>query len=88
MCKDTMEYIQGCAECQRHKINTCPMKAPLQPIFPRSKAMPFETVTLDFITKLLKLQDITPYSPLQTTTVAKCQSSSLASVRMRAIDGP
>ncbi len=47
-----MDYVKGCAECQRHKVNTRPMKAPLQPIFPTPKAMPFATIALDFITKL------------------------------------
>ncbi len=47
-----MEYVKGCTDCQRNKINTQPTKAPLQPIFPQPEAMPFETVALDFITKL------------------------------------
>jgi len=47
-----MEYVKGCVDCQQNKINMQPTKAPLQPIFPQPKAMPFETVTLDFITKL------------------------------------
>ncbi len=52
MQQDIKDYVRGCAECQRHKVNTRPTKAPLSPIFPRPEAMPFETVTLDFITKL------------------------------------
>jgi hypothetical protein len=32
---DITEYVKGCAECQRHKVNTRPTKAPLQPIYPR-----------------------------------------------------
>jgi len=52
MHQDVMDYIKGCAECQRNKINMQPIKAPLQPIFPTHEAMPFETITLDFITKL------------------------------------
>jgi hypothetical protein len=47
-----MEYVKGCAECQRHKVNNRPTKAPLQPIYPKPEAMPFETVALDFIVKL------------------------------------
>ncbi len=47
-----MDYVKGCAECQWHKINTRPTKVPLQPIFPTPEAMPFATITLDFITKL------------------------------------
>jgi hypothetical protein len=29
---DVTEYVKGCADCQRHKVNTRPTKAPLQPI--------------------------------------------------------
>ena len=47
-----MEYVKGCAECQRNKINTQPTKAPIQPIYAKPEALPFETITLDFITKL------------------------------------
>jgi hypothetical protein len=49
---DITEYVKGCADCQRHKVNTRPTKAPLQPIYPKLEAAPFETVALDFIVKL------------------------------------
>jgi hypothetical protein len=49
---DITEYVKGCADCQRHKVNTRPTKAPLQPIYPKPEAMPFETIALDFIVKL------------------------------------
>jgi hypothetical protein len=49
---DIMEYVKGCADCQRHKVNTRPTKAPLQPIYPKAETTPFETVALDFIVKL------------------------------------
>jgi hypothetical protein len=52
MREDITEYVKGCAECQRHKVNNRPTRAPLQPIYPKPEAMPFETVTLDFIVKL------------------------------------
>jgi hypothetical protein len=52
MRQDIMEYVKGCAECQRHKVNNRPTKAPLQPIYPKLEAMPFETIALDFIVKL------------------------------------
>ena len=52
MRQDVMDYVKGCAECQRNKVNTRPTKALLSPIFPTREAMPFETVALDFITKL------------------------------------
>ena len=49
---DIMDYVKGCAECQRHKVNNRPTKAALSPIYPKPEAMPFETVAIDFITKL------------------------------------
>jgi hypothetical protein len=53
---DITKYIKGCADCQRHKVNTRPTKAPLQPIYPKPEAMPFKTIALDFIVKLLVSQ--------------------------------
>ena len=50
--RDVAEYVRGCGECQQHKVNNRPMKAPLQPIYPRENTTPFEVVALDFITKL------------------------------------
>ena len=50
--RDVAEYVRGCGECQRHKVNNRPTKAPLQPIYPRENTNPFEVVALDFITKL------------------------------------
>ena len=46
------EYVRGCGDCQRHKVNNRPTKAPLQPIYPQDNTTPFEVVALDFITKL------------------------------------
>lgn len=54
--KEVANYIKGCAECQNHKVNNWPTKVLLSPIYPIPEAIPFETVTLDFITKLLMLQ--------------------------------
>jgi hypothetical protein len=50
--RNTTEYVKGCAECQCHKVNNRPTRAPLQPIYPKPEALPFETVALDFIVKL------------------------------------
>ena len=50
--RDVAEYVRGCGECQRHKVNNRPTKAPLRPIFPTEDATPFGVVALDFITKL------------------------------------
>ena len=47
-----MEYIKGCTTCQMTKVNTRPNHPPLFPITPAENARPFETVAMDFITKL------------------------------------
>src|SRR6266702_1138310 len=60
MQQEVKDYVRGCAECQWNKINTRPTKAPLSPIFPTHEAMLFETVALDFITKLPVSQGVTP----------------------------
>src|SRR6267142_795795 len=46
------EYIKGCATCQMNKVNTHPTKPPLYPITAVPDALPFQTIALDFITKL------------------------------------
>jgi len=46
------EYIRGCATCQMSKVNTNPGHPPLFPITPAENALPFETIAMDFITKL------------------------------------
>ena len=35
---DAQHYVKGCAECQQNKVNTWPTKAPLQPIFPKTRS--------------------------------------------------
>jgi hypothetical protein len=74
MCKDITDYVQGCVDCQRHKVNNWPMKAPLRPIYPKPEAMPFETITLDFITKLLVSQG---YDSILTVTDHDCTKASI-----------
>jgi len=44
-------YVKGCATCQMKKINTHPTRPPLYPITSTS-SLPFQTVAMDFITKL------------------------------------
>jgi len=46
------EYIKGCANCQMNKVNTNPSKPPVYPITPAPNALPFQTIALNFITKL------------------------------------
>src|SRR6201996_6343144 len=67
--KDVADYIQGCAECQRHKVNTHPTQAAISPIYPKPEALPFETIGLDFITKLPVLQG---YNSILTITNHDC----------------
>jgi hypothetical protein len=50
--KDVADYVRGCGDCQRHKVNNRPTRAPLQPIYPSPEAKPFEVIAVDFITKL------------------------------------
>jgi hypothetical protein len=57
-------YIKGCATCQANKINTHPMRPPLFPITPTS-TLPFQMVTIDFITKLPSSND---YNTILTIT--------------------
>jgi hypothetical protein len=52
LCREVTDYVKGCTECQRHKVNNRPTKAALEPIWAKPEAMPFETVAIDFITKL------------------------------------
>ncbi len=74
MRQDVMDYVRGCTECQRNKINTKPTKALLSPIFPKPEAMPFETVTLDFITKLPVSQG---YDSILTITDHDCTKAAV-----------
>jgi hypothetical protein len=69
MWEEITEYVKGCAECQRHKVNNQPTKVPLQPIYPKPEAMPFETVALDFIIKLPVSQG---YDSILTVTDQGC----------------
>ena len=53
---DIMDYVKGCTDCQCHKVNLQPTKAPLWPIYPKPEATLFDMVVIDFITKLPELQ--------------------------------
>ena len=71
---DIMDYVKGCAECQRHKVNNRPTKAALNPIYPKAEAMPFETVAIDFITKLPLSQG---YDSILTVTDHDCTKAAI-----------
>ena len=66
---DIVDYIKGCTECQHHKVNNQPTRAALNPIYPKHEAMPFETVAIDFITKLPLSQG---YDSILTVTDHDC----------------
>jgi len=74
MQQDVKDYVQGCAECQQNKINMRPTRAMLSPIFPKPEAMPFETIALDFITKLLLSQG---YDSILTVTDHDCTKAAV-----------
>ena len=52
MQEEIQEYVRGCVECQRNKVNTHQTHAALRPISPTPQALPFETIAMDFIVKL------------------------------------
>ena len=72
--REVTDYVKGCAECQRNKVNTCPTRAPLQPIFAKPEALPFETVAIDFITKLPVSQG---YDSILTVTDHDCSKATI-----------
>src|ERR1700691_3723341 len=51
MKQDIEQYVKGCAKCQESKANTGPLKPTMIPITPEL-FFPFQTVAMDFITKL------------------------------------
>jgi hypothetical protein len=68
------EYIKGCATCQMSKINCNPAHPPLFPISPIENARPFETIALDFITKLPPSGE---YDTILTITDTDCSKVSI-----------
>src|SRR6266404_7386711 len=50
--KDVEDYVKGYASCQANKINTHTQWAPLYPVTTQAETQPFQTIALDFITKL------------------------------------
>jgi hypothetical protein len=69
-----MHYIQGCATCQMLKVNTHLTKPQLSPIMPVENAIPFQTITSDFITKLPESQG---YDSILTITDHDCSKASI-----------
>jgi transposase InsO family protein len=74
MRRETTDYVKGCAECQHHKTNNRPTKAPLKPIWAKPEATPFETVAIDFIMKLSLSQG---YDSILTVTDHDCSKATI-----------
>ena len=68
------DYIRGCATCQMNKVNTHPSHPPLMPITPTENAHPFETIAMDFITKLPPSGG---YDTILTITDTDCSKASV-----------
>ena len=66
---NVQEYVRGCAQCQQNKVNTHPQKAPLSPITPLTEALPFQTISMDFI---VKLPELAGYDSILTITDHDC----------------
>jgi len=77
------EYIKGCATCQMTKVNIRPNHPPLFPILPAENARPFETVAMDFITKLPQSGG---YDTILTITDTDCSKVSIFIPCHEAID--
>ena len=75
MGKEIYEYVKGGAQCQQNKANTQSKKAPLNPIIPIEKALPFQTIAMDFIVKLPLLEG---YDSILTITDHDCTKMILA----------
>jgi len=77
------QYIKGCATCQMNKVNTNPTKPPLYPITPAPDALPFQTIALDFITKLPESHG---HDTILTITDHDCSKASIFIPCKEAID--
>jgi len=69
-----MEYIKGCATCQMTKVNMQPTRPPLFPITSEVNALPFQTISLDFIVKL-PISD--GYNTILTITNHDCSKAAI-----------
>src|SRR6266850_11035 len=77
------EYIKGCTTCQMNKVNTNPLKPPIYPITPAPDALPFQTIALDFITKL---PESLGNNTILTITDHDCSKASIFILCKEAID--
>jgi len=73
MKQDIEQYVKGCTTCQASKINTGPLKPAMIPITPEH-TLPFETVAMDFITKLPQSGK---YNTILTITDHNCSKATI-----------
>ena len=73
--QNVQDYVKGCTDCQRNKVNTHPKKAPLVPITPIHQALPFQTIAMDFI---MKLPESAGYDSILTITNHDCTKMLIA----------
>jgi hypothetical protein len=76
-------YVKGCATCQANKANTRPNKPPLFPITPEHDALPFQMITVDWITKLPESQG---HDSIMTITNHDC-SKAMVFIPCKETDG-
>jgi hypothetical protein len=76
-------YVKGCAICQANKANTRPNKPPLFPITPEQDTLPFQMITVDWITKLPESQG---YNSIMTITNHNC-SKAMVFIPCKETDG-
>jgi hypothetical protein len=69
------QYVKGCAVCQANKVNTQPLKPGMAPITPEH-SLPFQTVAMDFITKLPK-SGKREYNTILTITDHDCTKAAI-----------
>uniref|UniRef100_A0A0W0FYD8 Reverse transcriptase-rnase h-integrase n=1 Tax=Moniliophthora roreri TaxID=221103 RepID=A0A0W0FYD8_MONRR len=57
MTKFIKSFVDGCAACQQMKVNTHPMRTPIQPIGGHKDVLPFQIILMDLITDLPRIAD-------------------------------
>ena len=73
MKQDAEQYVKGCVACQANNINTHPLKPTIFPIAPVN-GLPFQTIAMDFITKLPKSGK---YDTILTITDHDCSKAAI-----------
>ena len=74
MWQDVADFMKGCTTCQFTKSRTTQPKPLLYPITTEPDALPFETITMDFIMKLPKSEG---HDTIPTITDQACLKAAL-----------